>query len=110
MAAAAARAAATTRPAAGPAEAVDPRAAAQEAAARAATNPDSAIQSQSAIESAIRNPQSAMRKPRVAITSGDPAGIGPEVAARAAADRRVLDACEPVLYGPPPGATFAVGT
>jgi 4-hydroxythreonine-4-phosphate dehydrogenase len=48
-------------------------------------------------------------KPRVALTSGDPAGIGPEVAARAAADPRVLDACEPVLYGPPPGATFAMG-
>jgi 4-hydroxythreonine-4-phosphate dehydrogenase len=48
-------------------------------------------------------------KPRVAITSGDPAGIGPEVAARAAADPRVLDACEPVLYGPPPGATFVTG-
>src|SRR5882762_4385392 len=49
-------------------------------------------------------------KPRVAITTGDPAGIGPEVATRAAADPRVLDACEPVLYGPPQGATFAAGT
>ena len=48
-------------------------------------------------------------KPRVAITSGDPAGIGPEVAARAAADPRVLQACEPVLYGPPAGATFSPG-
>src|SRR5207247_10170297 len=48
-------------------------------------------------------------KPRVAITIGDPAGIGPEVAARAAADARVLDACEPVVYGPPAGATFAPG-
>src|SRR5712691_6520896 len=48
-------------------------------------------------------------KPRVAITSGDPAGIGPEVAARAAADARVLDACEPVVYGPPKGAAFAPG-
>ena len=37
-------------------------------------------------------------KPRMAITVGDPAGIGPEVAARAAADPRVLDVCEPVLY------------
>src|SRR5262245_55367822 len=42
-----------------------------------------------------------MPKPRVAITLGDPAGIGPEIAALAAADRRVLDVCEPVLYGPP---------
>jgi 4-hydroxythreonine-4-phosphate dehydrogenase len=48
-------------------------------------------------------------KPRVAITSGDPAGIGPEVAARAAADARVLDACEPVVYGPPNGAAFVPG-
>jgi 4-hydroxythreonine-4-phosphate dehydrogenase len=48
-------------------------------------------------------------KPRVAITSGDPAGIGPEVAARAAADARVLDACDPVVYGPPNGATFVPG-
>jgi 4-hydroxythreonine-4-phosphate dehydrogenase len=48
-------------------------------------------------------------KPRVAITSGDPAGIGPEVAARAAADARVLDACEPVVYGPPNGEAFVPG-
>ena len=48
-------------------------------------------------------------KPRVAITVGDPAGIGPEVAARSAADPRVLHACEPVLYSPPAGATFAAG-
>jgi 4-hydroxythreonine-4-phosphate dehydrogenase len=48
-------------------------------------------------------------KPRVAITSGDPAGIGPEVAARAAADARVLAACDPVVYAPPAGATFAPG-
>jgi 4-hydroxythreonine-4-phosphate dehydrogenase len=48
-------------------------------------------------------------KPRVAITSGDPAGIGPEVAARAAADARVLAVCEPVVYGPPDRATFDPG-
>ena len=48
-------------------------------------------------------------KPRVAITSGDPAGIGPEVAAKAAADARVLEACEPVDYGPPAGAVFVPG-
>jgi 4-hydroxythreonine-4-phosphate dehydrogenase len=38
--------------------------------------------------------------PRVAITVGDPAGIGPEIARKAAADARVLDVCLPVLYGP----------
>ena len=48
-------------------------------------------------------------KPRVAITSGDPAGIGPEVAARAAADARVLDVCDPIVYGPPDGARFTPG-
>jgi len=48
-------------------------------------------------------------KPRVAITSGDPSGIGPEVAAKAASDARVLAACEPIVYEPPPGARFAPG-
>ena len=43
------------------------------------------------------------------MTVGDPSGIGPEVAAKAAADARVLDACEPVLDGPPSGAAFAPG-
>jgi 4-hydroxythreonine-4-phosphate dehydrogenase len=37
--------------------------------------------------------------PRIAVTEGDPAGIGPEIARRAAADPRVLAVCEPVLYG-----------
>ena len=40
-----------------------------------------------------------MSLPRIAITVGDPAGIGPEIAAKAAADPRVLEVCEPVLYG-----------
>ena len=48
-------------------------------------------------------------KPRIAITAGDPAGIGPEVAQKAAADPRVRKVCEPVIYGPPAGATFTVG-
>jgi len=39
-----------------------------------------------------------MGKPRVAITEGDPAGIGPEIARRAAQDARVVSACEPVIY------------
>jgi 4-hydroxythreonine-4-phosphate dehydrogenase len=50
-----------------------------------------------------------MPLPRIAITVGDPAGIGPEIAAKAASDRRVLDVCEPVLYGPPGGARFTPG-
>jgi 4-hydroxythreonine-4-phosphate dehydrogenase len=47
-------------------------------------------------------------KPRVALTVGDPAGIGPEIAHKAAADSRVREACEPVLYGPANGS-FAPG-
>ncbi len=48
-------------------------------------------------------------KPRIAITVGDPSGIGPEIARKAAADGRVRDACEPVLYGPPDAAAFVPG-
>jgi len=39
--------------------------------------------------------------PRIAITVGDPAGIGPEIAARAAADPRVTAVCAPVVYSVP---------
>jgi 4-hydroxythreonine-4-phosphate dehydrogenase len=48
-------------------------------------------------------------KPRIAITVGDPAGIGPEIAAKAAADPVVLDVCEPLIYAPPDGAPFPPG-
>jgi 4-hydroxythreonine-4-phosphate dehydrogenase len=51
-----------------------------------------------------------MRKPKVAITSGDPAGIGPEISERAAADESVRDICEPVLFGPPPEQRFRAGS
>src|SRR5262245_45152751 len=50
-----------------------------------------------------------MAKPRVAITEGDPSGIGPEIARRAAADARVLAACEPVLYGASADEQFEPG-
>ena len=49
-------------------------------------------------------------KPRVAITVGDPAGIGPEIAEKAAADPRVRDACEPLIYGPARGIPIALGS
>jgi 4-hydroxythreonine-4-phosphate dehydrogenase len=39
--------------------------------------------------------------PRVAITLGDPAGIGPEVVARALRSPAVRAACRPVVYGTP---------
>jgi 4-hydroxythreonine-4-phosphate dehydrogenase len=38
--------------------------------------------------------------PRIAITVGDPAGIGPEIALKAAQHPDVRAACEPVIYGP----------
>jgi len=48
-------------------------------------------------------------KPRVAITVGDPAGIGPEVARKAASSPAVLAVCEPVIYAPPEKPLFAPG-
>jgi len=48
-------------------------------------------------------------KPRIAITCGDPAGIGPEIARKAADDPRVRKVCEPIVYGPPAGSTFKPG-
>lgn len=39
-------------------------------------------------------------KPRIAITAGDPAGIGPEIALLAAAADDVRSLCEPLIYGP----------
>ncbi len=40
------------------------------------------------------------RLPTLALTVGDPSGIGPEIAAAAARDPRVTAVCTPVLYGP----------
>lgn len=39
-------------------------------------------------------------KPRIGITLGDPAGIGPEVALKAVRDPKILAAIRPVLIGP----------
>lgn len=41
-----------------------------------------------------------MSNPVVAITVGDPSGIGPEIALKASRDPRVTSVCAPVLYGP----------
>src|SRR5262245_51776994 len=38
-------------------------------------------------------------KPRIAVTMGDPAGIGPELCLRLLSEPRVLDVCEPVIFG-----------
>jgi 4-hydroxythreonine-4-phosphate dehydrogenase len=37
-------------------------------------------------------------RPKIAITAGDPAGIGPEIAHKAAADRGVREICEPLVF------------
>jgi 4-hydroxythreonine-4-phosphate dehydrogenase len=37
-------------------------------------------------------------RPKIAITAGDPAGIGPEIAHKAAADPAVRDICEPIVF------------
>ena len=41
-----------------------------------------------------------MRRPRLAITLGDPRGIGPEIVGKALADPEVQQACEAVIVGP----------
>jgi len=55
-------------------------------------------------------------RPAIAVTVGDPSGIGPEIAVKASRDPRVLAACHPVIYGPqtdealapyPPGVVSA---
>ncbi len=40
-----------------------------------------------------------MAKPAVAITMGDPLGIGPEIVIKSMAHSEVFDACEPVIVG-----------
>lgn len=50
-----------------------------------------------------------VRLPRIALTVGDPAGIGPEIAAKAAADPDVRAVCEPLVFAPPASETFRIG-
>lgn len=38
-------------------------------------------------------------KPRLAITMGDPAGVGPEVCCRALSEPSVMEVCRPVVFG-----------
>jgi 4-hydroxythreonine-4-phosphate dehydrogenase len=40
------------------------------------------------------------RPPRLAVTLGDPRGIGPEIVEKALASAELADACEPVIVGP----------
>jgi len=50
-----------------------------------------------------------MIRPRIALTIGDPAGIGPEIVGKAIDDPRVREACVPVPYGPADPTPFAPG-
>jgi 4-hydroxythreonine-4-phosphate dehydrogenase len=47
--------------------------------------------------------------PRIAITTGDPAGIGPEIVAKAAADPSVRAVCEPIVFAPPENPAIKAG-
>src|SRR6185437_9319956 len=48
----------------------------------------------------LRKP-TAMPLPRIAVATGDPAGIGPEIALKAALDARVTAVARPLLVGDP---------
>jgi 4-hydroxythreonine-4-phosphate dehydrogenase len=50
-----------------------------------------------------------MGLPKIGLTVGDPAGIGPEIVAKAAADPSVLAVCEPVVFSTPPEGAVRVG-
>jgi 4-hydroxythreonine-4-phosphate dehydrogenase len=45
-------------------------------------------------------------RPRIGVTVGDPSGIGPEIAVKAAADPALQPLCEVVLYGPADAAAL----
>jgi len=49
------------------------------------------------------------RRPRIAITVGDPSGIGPEIAEAAVRDESVAAVCEPIVYAPPERVSFQPG-
>jgi len=40
-----------------------------------------------------------MKKPIIAITLGDPAGIGPEIVVKSLADSKVYEICQPLVIG-----------
>jgi 4-hydroxythreonine-4-phosphate dehydrogenase len=54
-------------------------------------------------------PVSGHDRPRIALTAGDPAGIGPEIVRKAADDPRVRDVCEPLIYESAPFDRFPPG-
>jgi 4-hydroxythreonine-4-phosphate dehydrogenase len=50
-----------------------------------------------------------MAFPRIALTVGDPAGIGPEIVMKAAADPSVRAVCQPMIFAPPPDPLIRAG-
>jgi 4-hydroxythreonine-4-phosphate dehydrogenase len=50
-----------------------------------------------------------MALPKIALTVGDPAGIGPEIVAKTAADPSVRAVCEPLVFDTPAAATIRPG-
>jgi 4-hydroxythreonine-4-phosphate dehydrogenase len=47
--------------------------------------------------------------PKIALTVGDPAGIGPEIVAKAAADPAVREVCDPIVFASPDDARIRAG-
>src|SRR5438477_11080098 len=61
---------------------------------------DAVVRSMNYLSSDPSNPTLASRSlPRIGITMGDPAGIGPEVVLKAVAEEEVLRCCAPVIIG-----------
>jgi 4-hydroxythreonine-4-phosphate dehydrogenase len=50
-----------------------------------------------------------MSLPKIAITVGDPAGIGPEIAQKATADPSIRAICEPIVFAPPSNPSITPG-
>lgn len=48
-----------------------------------------------------------MALPVIAVTAGDPSGVGPEIAVKASRHPRVVAVCRPVIYGPHAEADIA---
>ena len=40
-----------------------------------------------------------MAKPKIAVTMGDPAGVGPEICLDLLSDPEILNICHPVIFG-----------
>ena len=56
------------------------------------------------------DPSAAAPLPRVALTMGDAAGVGPEIIARAWNDPRLYQVARPIVVGMPPGARHELGS